>query len=113
MTQLVTLDVIIGFIRESVQKKLVMSPAQWLDAAAKINVLKEDLDNRIAGLESDVADHYAGLQMDEGMSSAKARSIANAGPIARELRMLKAKQKRVEEYIRICKKRQEQPIWDQ
>ncbi len=104
--ELVTIDTILKWFKDSVEQRLPIRPMEWLDGSAKLVILSQDLDEEIASLECDIADKMAEL-INGGNSVSQAKSIANSGEIFRELKKKKAIQERITKHIQIAKKRTE------
>jgi len=94
---------IIDTMKKWVEEKHPISPATWLDASLKINVLRSDFDDRYFELESELAQMKAKL-LEEEMTSAKADALIKAEPKYLEMRKLGGQIKMIEEMIRISKK---------
>lgn len=106
MNDKVTLDGILAWFRQAVEDKQPISPEVWLDGAQKLNILQEDLDDAIVVAEMFIAQKKS-ESIAEGASVSVADRMADASPESAHLRLLLAKKKRVEEHIRIAKKRAE------
>lgn len=89
---------------EWVENKHPISPATWVDGAAKLNVLRSPLDDKLYELEHTLAVRKADLMMAEDVTNAKAETIIKASEEYKEMRKLSAKIKQLEEFIRIAKK---------
>lgn len=110
--ELVTIDSITGFLRGKIETKDPISPSLWLDAAQKINVLLQDLDEAV--VEAEIAKNVLqSTYMEDGDSAAKSKVKTEASEPYRAYLLLKAKRERAIEFIRIAKKRVEVQHWDQ
>jgi hypothetical protein len=101
---MITALTIIETMKKWVEEKHPISPATWLDAGLKMNVLRGDLDDRLFELESELAKQKADLLGRDEMTVAKAESIIKAEDKYREMRKAQAQIKQVEEFIRLAKK---------
>lgn len=99
-----SIDQILTGARESVEKNMPVSPAQWLDAAQRLNALVENLDERLIATEMDYRKLRASY-IEEGKSATEAETRAKASDTYGELLRLKAKKEQVEAFIQIAKKR--------
>ena len=95
---------IIETMEKWVREKHPISPAQWLDASAKLNVLRGELDDKYFELEYHLATMKKELLSIDNKSVAKAESIIKAEPLYLEMRKLGGFIKRIEEFIKISKK---------
>lgn len=100
---MINADTILDTMKKWVEEKHSISPATWLDASAKLNILRGDYDDKYYDLESFLAKEKATLLSNEDMTSAKAESIIKAKDEYKEMRKLGAKIKMLEEFIRIAK----------
>ncbi len=100
----VTVTTIIDAMKGWVENKQTVSPHLWLDASAKLNVLRGDLDDALYTLEHNIAIERASLLSEPEMTVAKAKTFIEARPEFMESKKLRAKIKQVEEFIRIAKK---------
>lgn len=104
--ELVTTDKIINTIKEWVETRTPISPAAWVDAAMKLNVLLGDDMDALAEKELELAQltQKWGIEGPE-LSVAALKVRASAHPLTLEIARLKSKIKRSEELIRIAKLR--------
>lgn len=100
----ITPELIINQMAEWVEQKKAIAPSLWLQASAKLNVLRGDVDDRIYTLEHNLNVEKAELLKDIEMTSAKAESIVKARPEYMEMRKLTAKGKQIDEFIKISKR---------
>ena len=110
MEDKVTIDSILGYLKNAIEEKIPLPPTSWLDAAVKLNVLMEDLDDEWVSAKMAVAEQRAFL-IKEGNSVSAAKSEVEGTPEFREFLRLEAKRERITEYIRLCKKRTEVKDW--
>ena len=101
---MVDTTLIINTMKDWVENKQPISPHLWLDASAKLNILRGDLDDSYYTLEHDLAVEKAALMSDPEMTAAKSDIFIRARKEFKECRQLGAKIKQVEEFIRIAKK---------
>jgi len=95
---------IIDTMKKWVEEKHPISPATWLDASLKINILRSEFDEKYFELESELAQEKAKLLSLEDMTVAKADTLIKADPRYLEMRKLGGKIKQIEEMVRIAKK---------
>lgn len=95
---------IIDTMEKWVRERHPITPSQWLDASAKLNVLRGELDDKYFELESQIASMKKDLLKENSMSVAKADTIIKAEPLHLEMRKLGGSIKRIEEFIKIAKK---------
>lgn len=104
----VTIETILNTFTEWIANKVPIPPSKWIDGAFKLNVLLEVLDDEI-------------VQMETLMNEKEMKLIKKDIPVSR-INILKrnainygeylsaiAKKKRIEEFIRLAKKRQTMP----
>lgn len=101
---MITVYSIIETMEKWVREKHPISAGQWLDASAKVNVLRGELDDKYFELESEIAGMRKSILSNSDTSVAKAEAIIKAEPIYLEMRKLGGTIKRVEEFIKIAKK---------
>ena len=100
----VTAYTIIDTMEKWVREKHPISAGQWLEASAKLNILRGDIDDKYFELESRIANIKKHLLDSPDVSVAKADSIVKAEPVYLEMRKLGGTIKRVDEFIKIAKK---------
>lgn len=98
------LDEIISTMRERIINDVPVSPDSWIVSAQMLNVLQEDLDNQIAGMEACMIEREV-QHIQDGEAAAKAKVLSRTAIDYRIYLELKAKQKRIQEYINLAKKR--------
>jgi hypothetical protein len=76
----------------------------YCEMALRVNALKGELDNKIACLEAQMMNIEAEL-VGQDMPSSKAKTLARSQIDFKKLLELKAKEKRVEQFIMLAKKR--------
>jgi hypothetical protein len=99
-----TIDTILEALKDAVEGKVPVSPADWLESALYLNTLREDLQEELISAEMAVAEKLAAV-VGEGGSVAKAEVLAKATPEYKKLLELKAKDERVSRHITICNNR--------
>lgn len=101
-----TLDDILNDMEQRVRENQPVSPANWLEAAIKINALRGDLDNDIADFEAQLI-LVEGSYIKQGEPQTKAKSLTRYkyNEDYNKLLKAKAKSKRIEEFLRLAKKR--------
>jgi phosphoglycerate-specific signal transduction histidine kinase len=101
--ELVTVDVIINYIKDNVENKVPLSPSVFVDAAAKLNVLLSDEHAILYKLQREVAQEKVNLIQEEHVTGTEAKMRVEAMPLYEEMMNQKAKISRIEEFIRIAK----------
>jgi hypothetical protein len=95
-------------IMDELEKRVIndepVSPASWVEAAIRVNVLRGELDNKVAEMEAMMADFEA-VRISEGDTSAKAKILAKTAIPYKEYLNLRAYLKRIDEFIRLAKRR--------
>lgn len=102
----VTLDGIAAWFKKTIEQRLPVPPSAYLDAATKMTVLLEDLDEDI--VEAEMAVNRAVRDyMLEDESAASAKIMVRATPEYGKLLRLNAKKERVMAFCQLAKKRVE------
>jgi len=101
---MITALTIIETMKKWVEEKHPISPATFLNAGLKLNILRGDLDDHYFELESELAKQKATLLGRDEMTVAKADAIIKAEDKYKEMRKAQAQIKQVEEFIRLAKK---------
>ncbi|NCD07201.1 MAG: hypothetical protein EOL97_13890 [Spirochaetia bacterium] len=81
-----------------------ISPASWVESALRVNALKGELDNELIAYELLIADSVAKM-IEEGKSGTIADKLCKRGETYKKYLELKAELKRIEEFIRLAKRR--------
>lgn len=102
----ITIQTILDWFKECVENKFPIRPQDWLDGSAKLNILRQDLDEEVVELKSKIADKQAEL-IALGDPVSKAKAIANSGEDYKQYLSKMALLNRIDEHIRIAKKRTE------
>jgi hypothetical protein len=102
--QISKLDEILAEMERRVEEDIPISPASWVESALRINALKGSLDNQLAQYQFEMMNKEADL-IKEGMASTKANILAKQAINYQAYLETKAKIARIEEYIRLSKKR--------
>jgi hypothetical protein len=102
MEEKITTDYIISQMHLMVEDKRPIAPSWWIDAAAKLNVLIGDDQDKLYELQSSLA-KMKSAYIEEGKTSAAANALIEAEDEFLEMQKLKGKVKQVEEFIRISK----------
>lgn len=100
--ELITIDTIINYLRESIENKRPLSPGLYVDAAAKLNVLLSDEHANLHKLQRQIAHERVEL-IESDMTATEAKLRVEAMPIYEEMLNQKAKIERIVEFIRISK----------
>ncbi len=102
MDNLVTVDKILGAFNEWITNKHIIDPHLWLDAAAKINVLLEDEQNKLFEIQQILAVQRK-ILVEQGATVAKAKVVIEATDEYKQLCKQKAKIDRAIEFGRLAK----------
>jgi len=100
----VTAISILNTMKGWVENKEPITADRWLEAAAKMNVLRGELDDNLFRIEHDLAVAKANLLASGDMTSAKADAVIKADDRYLMMRKANAQIKQLEEFIRIAKK---------
>jgi len=100
----VTLDGILDWFYRETCARTPISTSQWLDAALKMTVLVQDLDNELIEAEINYRTYKASL-IDKGQTAAGSDAFTKASPFYSKYLKLKAKRERIAEFIMVAKKR--------
>ena len=104
MSEKITALTIMETMKKWVEDKHPISPSQWLDASAKLNILRGDLDDFYFELESELANKKKDVLSSQDISVAKVDVIIKAENQYLEMRKLGGVIGRLEEFIKIAKK---------
>jgi hypothetical protein len=99
-----TIDSILEDMENRVKENIPVSPVNWLEGAMKVNTLRGDLDNEIADFEAKLVNLEA-CYIEEGKPQSTAKTLARANEGYADYLKAKAKAKRIEEFLRLAKKR--------
>lgn len=100
--ELTTVDTILDFIKDRIEKKIPVSPSLYVDAAAKLNVLLSDEHATLFDWQKKIAEMKV-AHIDQEMTNAEAETRVKASEDYRQYCLQKAKIERIEEFIRISK----------
>ena len=98
------IDEIIGEMKDRVEQNIPIHPASWVESATRINVLADTLDNQLAEYEGTMAEKEAEF-VQEGEPANKAKILARNYINYTAYLKLKARIKRIDEYIKLAKRR--------
>jgi hypothetical protein len=98
----VTIDLILNWLKEAVEAKRPISPLEWLDAAQKLNALKQDETELLHKMQQDVAKTKLYF-LGESKSVAEAKLKTEATDEYKFMRDQMDKIEMVEEQIRLAK----------
>lgn len=102
-----TYDSILAWFKNAVETHMPIRAVDWNDAALQLNILREELDDAVIVLEVAMSDEEMRLLgiPDTTAASAKkmCRQVIDYGEYLRAV----AKQNRIDEFIRLAKKRAE------
>jgi len=107
----VTVDGILSWLKDQIESKQPIPPHVWMDSAAKLNVLLEDIDDELAAVKMKVNEMKYEITK-EGVSVAAAKVAAEASTSYAQMMKLESKRDRIKEHIRIAKKRAELREWE-
>lgn len=100
----ITADSILGFIEGQVESKKMLNPDLWLDAAAKLNVLRGKETDRLTDMRRKVAEVKLGyLEKQEKKNVSEAELRVEASEEYANMKKQEYKCERIEEFIRIAK----------
>jgi hypothetical protein len=105
--KLVTIDLILDFMREKVEQKEAFPPSEWINIAFKINALLGNEDDKLTELDQEVAGLQQSYMIANDNNVSATKLMLRTTDEYKELQKLKAKIKRAEEFVRIAKKRAE------
>lgn len=100
----VTVDTIIGSMKDWVEQRKTIPPSLWLDAAEKINVLQQDEEDKKIEYEVNYNILIKSL-MEGGATHAGAQVAARTTDEYKRYRKQEARCKIISEFVRIAKKR--------
>jgi len=95
-------------IMEDMQQRVLddepISPGSWVESSLRINALRGELDNELISYELIIGEGVATFIL-EGKSASVAEKLAKTGEVYKKYLELRAELKRVDEYIRLSKRR--------
>jgi hypothetical protein len=100
--EIVTTEVIIGWLKDNIEQKIPIAPSRFIDAAQKLNVLLSDEHAKLFKMQQVVAQMKAEL-MEGDSTAAKAKIMVEASNEYAAYCIQKAYIGRIEEMIRIAK----------
>lgn len=98
-----TVNSIIEYFEKSVAERKPLAPQLYLDGALKLNVLKGGEYDKMFELEQKVS-LLESKYLEEGMTSARAKTFTKSSPLWLELQKQKARCKLIEDFILLAKK---------
>ena len=98
----ITCDTIIDYLKEVIEKKQILPPETFIDAAEKLNILRSDEDDKLVNLMQKVAQLKSNSIL-QGASVAQAKVHAEASDSYKEMLIQKMRCERITEFIRIEK----------
>lgn len=107
-----TIETILDWIKDKIDQAVPVSPHDWLDSAARLNVLMLDLEDELVAAEMEI-NTAVSKKLESGMAHNAARSLVKGTEAYGHFLKLKAKKERVVEFVRLAKKRTELAHWDQ
>lgn len=97
-----TIDSIISWFERSVRNKDIIDAHMFVEAAADLNILKGDEDDKLYDLQQQVAQQKC-LYLEQDCHVSKAKVLVEATDTYKEYCRQHAKIERIEEFIRIAK----------
>lgn len=95
-------------IMENLETRVInnepISPASWVEASLRINTLLSDKDNELACYEAEMANKEAEL-VEQGETSSKAKILKTRAIDYKKYLELKGELKRIDEFIKLSKRR--------
>lgn len=107
----VTIDTILDWFTDSVEKAIPISPTLWLDGATKLNALLGNMDDSLIEAEMSYRRLRSGF-IEDGKTAAEAETRSKASDAYRDYLKLKAKRDRCSEFIMLAKKRAGVQSWE-
>jgi hypothetical protein len=101
----ITIATILNQFTEWIENKTPISPEVWIDGAFKLNVLLEDLDEQIVVMETKMSEAEMELIQND-IPISKADILKRDAIDYNQYLSSIARKKRIEEFIRLAKKRQ-------
>lgn len=108
MSNKITIDNILNALKKAIEDNQPVSQEQWLNTAARLTILAEDIDDQLSEMEGIMAERER-IALEEGEPGVKAKILKTGAVDYKEYLKLKAKRKRIDEHIRIAKKRERHP----
>lgn len=99
-----TIAEIINELKDRVEKDIPISPSSWVEAAIRINVQSDTMDNKLAEYEGVMAEAEA-LAVGQGEPASKAKILARQEIDYVDYLKLKANLKRIDEFVKLAKRR--------
>lgn len=106
MDDFVTVPSILNWFTDAIKNRQPIRPQVWLDAASKLLILSQDVDEQLAEYEAKMAEKEADL-IEAGETAAKSRILRRKAIDFRMYLLTVALRNRIIEFIRIAKKRTE------
>ena len=106
MDEQTTIPSILNWFTEAIKNRQPIRPDLYLDAASKLLILSQDLDEQLAEYETKMAEREMEL-IEKGETVARSKSLKRRAVDFRMYLMTKALKERVVEFIRLSKKRVE------
>jgi hypothetical protein len=97
------LEEILTQMKKIVDENQVVNPAQWLDYAVRLNILKDEIEQRFYILEHNLAIKKKQL-IEKDMTVAKAESYIKADEEYLKMNLIKGKIKMIDDFIKLAKK---------
>jgi hypothetical protein len=102
----VSTDTILNFLHKSVEEKMQLNPEAWIDAAHKLIILLGDEQDKLFELQQEVAKlKLTWLDSQDKRNVSEARIRVEGTDEYKNYKKQEAKCKRIEEFVRVAKKR--------
>lgn len=99
------IDEIINEMADYVKSGVDLSPSIWLDKAVKLNVLRHEVDDKLYVIEHNLSVEKYKYAIASQCSNAMAENYIKTKDEYRQMKLLSAKIKQIEEFIKLAKKR--------
>jgi len=99
-----TIREILNDMEQRVIDDVPISPSSWVESSLRINALRGTLDNELIAYEMIIAENVA-VYIEEGKSATVSEKLAKRGETYKKYLELRAELKRIDEYIRLSKRR--------
>lgn len=98
------IDEILSSFRKWAMEKMPIDADTWLDGALHLNALLDSVDDKLSEMDADMIQEQGRL-IEEGESVSGAKIMCKRAIDYSEYLKLKAKRERIQEFIRLAKKK--------
>lgn len=98
-----TIDTIIEYFQKCTAERIPLSPSLYLEAGAKINVLKGAEYDKLFELEQQCS-QMESAYLEQDMTSARAKTFVKSSPVWLAYKKQSARIKQIEDFILLSKK---------